>query len=41
MIPAVLFLGIGSRCAPRVRGDDPVYKIIYDEFIMCSPRPRG
>ena len=27
--------------APRIRGDDPVYRRGYDNGIWCSPHPRG
>jgi len=29
------------KCAPRVRGDDPLRNVSEYEFHSCSPRARG
>ncbi len=48
MLPAcagvIPFTGVsipGKVDAPRMRGGDPEYPDIYEQFVRCSPHARG
>ena len=41
MIPGYREENQASRCAPRIRGDDPTYCELVSKEPECSQHPRG
>ena len=41
MIPTTPSTYATCHCAPRIRGDDPLYLHITYSRVECSPHPRG